>query len=96
MTESFATEIVKQFKAYGLRVTVDNSSESVGKKIRASEIMKVPYTLVIGQKEIESNKVIARIRADLSSGKDNNELAVSEFLKTVANEASSRASKSTL
>jgi threonyl-tRNA synthetase len=96
VTESFATEIVKQFKAYGLRVTVDNSSESVGKKIRASEIMKVPYTLVIGQKEIESNKVIARIRADLSSGKDNNELAVSEFLKTVANEASSRASKSTL
>lgn len=96
ITESFASEVVTQAKAYGLRVVVDNSSESVGKKIRASEIMKVPYTLVIGQKEIESNKVTARIRGDLSSKTDNGEIAIDEFLKIVTNEARERLSKSTL
>jgi threonyl-tRNA synthetase len=95
-TESFAASVVKQAKAYGLRVMLDNSSESVGKKIRASEIMKVPYTVVIGQKELESSQVTARIRGDLSSKTDNNERTIDDFLKIVASEARSRTAKSTL
>ena len=95
-TEAFAENIVKQAREYGLRVLVDNTSESVGKKIRASEIMKVPYTLVIGQKEIESGQVTARIRGDLSSKADTDSRTIDDFLKTVATEAYSRSSKSTL
>jgi len=94
-TESFAAGVLKQAKAYGLRVTTDISSESVGKKIRASEIMKIPYTLVIGQKEMESGQVTPRIRHDLSTKTDNNAYAIDDFLKTVAAEAQSRTSTST-
>jgi threonyl-tRNA synthetase len=96
VTESFAAKVSKQAKGHGLRVLVDLSSESVGKKIRASEVMKVPYTLVIGQKEIESNQVTPRIRGDLSSKTDNIELSIDDFLKTVADEMQSRSPKSTL
>ncbi len=95
-TESFADGVIKQAREYGLRVTVDNSSESVGKKIRASEMMKVPYTIVVGQKEIESGRVTARIRADLSPKSDTDSRPIDDFLKTVATEAYSRSSKSTL
>lgn len=95
-TESFAAEVVRQAKNYGLRVTVDNTNESVGKKIRASEIFKVPYTLVIGQKEIETGQVTPRVRADLSSHTDDHAHAIDDFLKAVSVEAKLRTAKSTL
>jgi threonyl-tRNA synthetase len=59
-------------------------------------MMKVPYTVVIGQKEIESGQVTARIRGDLSSKSDADKRPIDDFLKTVASEAYSRSSKSTL
>jgi threonyl-tRNA synthetase len=96
VTESFTADVLKQAKNYNLRVVIDNSSESVGKKIRASEVMKVPYAIVIGQKEIESGQVTARIRGDLSSKTENTERSIDDFLKTVASEAQSRSLKSTL
>jgi threonyl-tRNA synthetase len=77
-------------------LTVDNSNESVGKKIRESEIWKVPYTVVIGQKEIESENILPRIRKDLEVQPRTESLTISEFLKTVANEAKSRSLKSSL
>jgi threonyl-tRNA synthetase len=95
-TEDFATRLINQSKAYGLRVVVDNNNESVGKKIRAAELMKIPYTVVLGQKEIESGQVTPRIRSDLSVGGDTNAYNIDDFLKNVAKEARSRASKSTL
>lgn len=95
-TTSFANKVLEQAKHLGLRVVVDSSNESVGKKIRASELMKVPYTVVIGEKEIESNKVIPRIRKDLTVQDPTEVRTVEEFLKTVAHEAKSRTSKTSL
>lgn len=95
-TRAFAAEIVEQGQALGLRIVADNSNESVGKKIRASEVMKVPYTLVIGDKEIESNKVLPRVRSDMEVSTPHNELGIPEFLKTVANEAKGRVIKTSL
>ena len=51
-TTNFAQEIRDSAKKLGLRVSVDNDNESVGKKIRNAEVMKIPYTIVIGEKEI--------------------------------------------
>lgn len=48
-----AQELAAQLEAAGLRVEVDGSSESVGKKIRAASLQKVPLKLVIGQQEVE-------------------------------------------
>ncbi len=94
-TLRFADELMEKAKKLGLRASIDNDNESVGKKIRSAEMMKVPYTLIIGQKEIESGEVTPRIRKDLevqaASG-----LKVDNFLESVANEAKSRVSKSSL
>lgn len=73
---------------------LDNTSESVGKKIRSSEIAKVPYTVVIGEKEIENGKLKVRVREDLSiNPQDQPTIAAENFVKTAANEIKTRVSK---
>lgn len=89
-TTKFAEKIRDQAKELGLRVYLDNDNESVGKKIREAEIQKIPYTLVIGEKEISSGEVMPRVRQDIEVQEDSKPIAVEEFLKTVVNEAKSR------
>lgn len=95
-TVAFANDIVKQAKALGLRATIDNDSESVGKKIRAAELAKVPYMLVIGEKEIASQEVTPRIRKDIAVKPEPQAISIEEMLKTVAHEAKSRVHKTSL
>ncbi len=95
-TVAFVENLQRQGKALGLRVGVDNSNESVGKKIRAAEMWKVPYTLVIGEKEVGGGELTPRIRKDLVVHEDVRSYTAEEFLKTVANEAKSRVSKTSL
>lgn len=95
-TVAFADEILQQAKELGLRVTVDNSNESVGKKIRDAEVWKVPYTVVIGEKEMTSDRVTPRIRKDMEVIAAHPEMNFAEFLKSVANESKSRTTKSSL
>lgn len=80
----------------GVRIFVDDSNNSVGKKIRAAALYKVPYTVVIGDKEAESGEVTPRIRSDWKTSDVEHSYAVDGFLKTIANEAKMRASKSSL
>jgi threonyl-tRNA synthetase len=93
---SFAMELSDKAKALGLRVRIDDTNESVGKKIRNAELMKIPYTVVIGQKEIESGQLVPRIRKDMEVGDQHDAHTVEEFLKTVAHEAKSRVNKTSL
>lgn len=95
-TTSFAADVRVKAKELGLRVVIDNDNESVGKKIRNAELMKVPYTIVIGEKEIESGEVVPRVRADLEVQKPHHSLEIGNFLRTVANETKSRVSKTSL
>ena len=95
-TVDFAAKVHSQAKDLGLRLTVDNSNESVGKKIRASELAKVPYTVVIGEKEIASSEVVPRIRQDMAVVDVPLAIGVEQFLKTVANEAKSRVLKTSI
>lgn len=95
-TTHFAAELLEQAHGLGLRLHVDNANESVGKKIRNAEVAKVPYTLVIGEKEISSGMVVPRVRGDMEVNPSHNEIGVAEFLKTVANEAKSRITKTSL
>ncbi len=94
-TLEFVENIVRRGKELGLRISHDDSNESVGKKIRSAEIWKVPYTLVVGQKEIESGEVAPRIRKDMEV-QAGMVLPYENFLQSVANEVKSRVSKSTL
>lgn len=95
-TIDFAGKILEEAREHGIRLTVDNSNESVGKKIRDAELMKVPYTIVVGDKEIESGKITPRVRKDLEVQEQHNELTVQEFLKTVVNETKTRILKTSL
>lgn len=88
-TVKFAKELEVKAKELGLRITVDNSNESVGKKIRNSEVMKVPYTIVIGEKEIESGEVTPRIRRDLQVDQSTN-IKVDDFLQLVEGQVKNR------
>jgi threonyl-tRNA synthetase len=57
-----ARELAAKLRGAGLRPDVDASGETVGKKVRAAQLMKAPYVLVIGDKEIESGAVTVRDR----------------------------------
>lgn len=94
-TVAYANEIAQKARKLGLRVHVDNTNESVGKKIRDAEVWKVPYTVVLGEKEITTGQVVPRIRKEMEV-QPPSALAVDNFLQTVANEAASRVSKSSL
>lgn len=95
-TAAFAETVAVEARQLGLRLQVDNANESVGKKIRAAEVAKVPYTIVIGEKEIASGEVVPRIRKDMAVMDVPLTIGVKEFLKTVANEAKSRVLKTSL
>jgi threonyl-tRNA synthetase len=92
----FANKLAVQGHELGLRLTIDNSNESVGKKIRDSEVAKIPYVVVIGEKEVASMEVIPRIRKDMAVMEISMTVGSEQFLKTVANEAKSRVLKTSL
>lgn len=58
----YAKKIAEELKTENIRVDLDDSDEGMGKKIRAGKNMKVPYMLVIGDKEIENGELSLEIR----------------------------------
>jgi threonyl-tRNA synthetase len=56
----YATEVAAALRAAGLRADVDERTESVGRKIREAELRKVPYMLVVGDREAEERAVSLR------------------------------------
>jgi threonyl-tRNA synthetase len=57
---AYAREVAGQLRDAGLRADVDERTESIGKKIRAAELQKVPYMLVVGKREAENGQVSLR------------------------------------
>lgn len=95
-TLEFVEKVLAKSAALGLRARADNSNESVGKKIRAAELAKVPYAVVIGEKEIASGQLKPRIRSDMAVQPEPESIGLDEFLATVANEARGRVTKTSL
>ena len=58
----YANELCEKMKAAGIRVCVDDRSEKIGYKIRETQMEKVPYMLVVGEKEMEAKQVAVRRR----------------------------------
>ncbi len=63
-TADYAKEIVDKLRANGLRAEVDVRSEKIGYKIREAQLDKIPYMLIVGDKEKEENKVAVRARKE--------------------------------
>ena len=87
----FAEQVYKKMRQAGIRVNLDDRSESMNYKIRESlQDKKIPYVCVIGDKEIEANSVAIRARGIGQVGTIN----VDEFVEKIKNEISSRSSES--
>ena len=63
-TADYAKDIVSKLKEAGLRAEVDVRNEKIGFKIREAQLEKIPYMLIVGDKEAEENKVSVRSRKD--------------------------------
>jgi threonyl-tRNA synthetase len=83
-----ARALATRLKAAGLRVHVDDRTETLNYRIREGELQKVPYMAVIGQREAESDSLALRVRG---AGKKQEVMAVDAFLSRVLNEVQSRA-----
>ena len=59
---AYAESVAAQLKAAGLRVEIDDSSDRMGNKIRKAQAQKVPYMLVVGDREAEAEQVAVRLR----------------------------------
>jgi threonyl-tRNA synthetase len=70
----------------GLRVEVDDANERMQKKIRDAQLQKIPYMLVVGEREAAEGKVAVRLR----SGKDLGAMALETFVERIKKEAESR------
>ena len=82
----YAEEVAKKLRQIKVRVEVDESNEKIGYKIRKAQLEKVPYMLVIGAKEIESNAVAVRSR---KSG-DIGQMQVDEFIDKIQEEITNK------
>lgn len=76
-----ATEISVKFRdEYGFRVEVDDRRETLGKKIRENQLQKVPYMLILGDKDIENGTVGVRCREEGDLGA----MTIEEFVQRVS------------
>jgi threonyl-tRNA synthetase len=82
----YAREIVETLKAVGVRAMVDERSEKLGYKIREAQMQKVPYMVILGDKEVEQRKVSIR----LNSGKLIESQETQDFITAILSEIKER------
>jgi len=80
----YAEQVAGELRARGLRAEVDRRSEKLGYKIREGETMKVPYLLVVGQREAESGTVALRLRHRRDEGVQPLETVVDRIERAVS------------
>ena len=72
----YAKSVADKMTSLGMRVTVDARNEKIGYKIRAAQLEKVPYMLVVGEKEMNEGTVAVRSRKNIDLGA----MPIDEFL----------------
>ncbi len=79
----YANAVAEQLRAAQIRVIVKNESETIGKKIREGEQQKIPYLLVVGDKEIEAATVAVRQRGQGDLGPMKTEKFIEKIVKEI-------------
>jgi len=87
--QDYARQVADQLKKADIRCEVDDRNEKIGKKIRDTELMKVPYMLVVGEKEMNENKVAVRRQGKGDAGVK----SVEEFMAEAVQEIKDRKSE---
>ena len=79
---AYCDEIARKLTNLGVRVEVDRRNETIGYKLRNAQLEKLPYMIVVGAKEVESNTVSVRSRKDGEKGA----MTIDEFINELLNE----------
>ncbi|MFT6021844.1 MAG: threonyl-tRNA synthetase, partial [Saprospiraceae bacterium] len=74
--EGYCKEVEAKLAEHDIRGFIDNRAESIGRKIRDTEVQKIPIMLIVGEKEVEEGKVSVRIQGDGDKGA----MSVDEFV----------------
>lgn len=82
----YCEKVVKKLKENGFRAKVDLRNEKIGFKIREHTLKRVPYLLVVGDKEMESGEIAVRTR----SGEDLGKMSVEDFISKIDEEVKAR------
>jgi threonyl-tRNA synthetase len=82
----YAFELNSQFKSHDLRSRVDEGSDSFAKKIRNAELLKIPYILIVGEKEVSDHSVSVRVYKT----KEQYTMSVEEFIAKMGSEVKER------
>ena len=85
-SSEYAKEVLAKLEASGVRAEIDLRNEKIGYKIREAQMQKIPYMLVIGDKEAESGAVAVRTR----TGEDLGAMPMDAFLAKIGKEISER------
>ncbi|MBT8292666.1 MAG: threonine--tRNA ligase, partial [Eudoraea sp.] len=83
--EKYAEKVLNSLENHEIRALVDVRNETVGKKIREAEMNKIPFMLIVGEKEEEQNTISVRKHG----GEDLGMLSLKEFANLVEKEISS-------
>jgi len=86
-TADYAKAVAEKLEALGIRTETDLRNEKIGYKIREAQLKKIPYMLVVGDKEAEAGTVAVRTR----SGEDKGAVAMEEFIASITEEIKTRA-----
>ena len=81
----YAKEVLKALENEGIRVELDDRQEKIGYKIREAQLQKLPYMLILGEKEVEAKAVGVRVRKDGDIGK----MSLDDFINRVKEDVKS-------
>ncbi len=82
----YADKVYEEFKKAGITIEKDYSNESMQKRIRDAQLQKIPYMILVGQKEEDEGKISIRTR----DNKQENGIEISGFIKEILNKISNR------
>ncbi|MBP6611230.1 MAG: threonine--tRNA ligase, partial [Paludibacter sp.] len=85
----YAFQIAKELNEQDVRVQVDDRNEKIGRKIRDNELKRIPFMLVVGEKEAENGEVAVRRQGEGDKGT----MKIAEFAKLVNDEVNSLVNK---
>lgn len=82
----YAQQVITRLRSEGVRVEIDKRSEKIGYKIREGQLQKIPYLLVVGDKEVQANTIAVRHRKEGDLGA----LGLEEFVATITAQIKNR------
>ena len=85
--QDYAREMIAKLQAVGVRCELDDRSEKIGFKIRSAQMEKIPYMILVGDKDIEAGTISVRSRKNGDEGAT----SIDDFIARITEEIDSKA-----